>query len=899
MPLDSITKAGLFARLARPDGEGGRTTVLTPNRRLAHSLSAEFDAVQSAAGLSAWPAADILPFGSFLARVCDEARYLDDAPAMPLILEAEQELVLWEEAIRQSEAGRDLLAVAQAASLARDAWMLAHEWQFVERLASAARDDDSQAFLRWSRVYEARLRRAGCSDAARLPVLARSLLEERRVVPPECIVLAGFDVTTPRQRGLIEALERAGIAMLELQPAAASPAARRVQCLDARDEVRRAAAWARARLAENPAARIAIVVPELERQRHSLRRALRDALAPGEPAAAPFNISLGEKLSSWPIVAHALLLLALCGREIEATKIGLLVRSPFLAAAEQERDARARLDAALRRRAEPEMTLERLVELCAGESMPRAPLLEERLAALAVFRRERLFGAQSPREWAKAFGEALSAAGFPGERTLDSHEYQTLARWHELLAQFARLERVASRFGFAEALSRLDRLASASPFQPESGSAPVQVLGVLEAAGLAFDHLRVIGLSEEAWPLNPPANPFLPFALQREAGIPNASPEATLALARRLTDGWLAGAPEVLLSHPAREADRPLGPSPLIAVVAPVESGEPPLSDASWRNAIHASASLEPIKESPVPLAQGVLPGGGSGLLRDQAACAFRAFARHRLGADALEDVEPGLDARDRGTLVHRVLAAAWRQLQTKDALDVMPSTALQHFLEGIAARELERQRPERPRTLAGRYAAIEAARLARLAAAWLEHERERGPFSVVAIEEKRALDLGGLTINVRLDRVDETPEGRVVIDYKTGDTKLGSMLGPRPEEPQLPLYAAVAEPESIAAAFAQLGAGRARFVGLADREGLLPSVKTPGQSARSGAASDWPAQRAFWRDELARLAREFAEGRAEAEPKRYPGTCQYCELGALCRIREQRDTAKDDADAA
>jgi hypothetical protein len=73
-----------------------------------------------------------------------------------------------------------------------------------------------------------------------------------------------------------------------------------------------------------------------------------------------------------------------------------------------------------------------------------------------------------------------------------------------------------------------------------------------------------MGLSDETWPPGPRPNPFLPAELQRAAGIPHASATASLDLARRLTEGWLTCAGEVVLSYPQRENDCEFKPSPLI-----------------------------------------------------------------------------------------------------------------------------------------------------------------------------------------------------------------------------------------------------------------------------------------------------------------------------------------------
>ena len=65
---------------------------------------------------------------------------------------------------------------------------------------------------------------------------------------------------------------------------------------------------------------------------------------------------------------------------------------------------------------------------------------------------------------------------------------------------------------------RVKRLAAQTLFQPEAPDVPIQVLGVLESAGLEFDHLWVMGLTDEAWPIPARPNPFIPVALQRAAG---------------------------------------------------------------------------------------------------------------------------------------------------------------------------------------------------------------------------------------------------------------------------------------------------------------------------------------------------------------------------------------------
>ncbi len=887
--LLELSREELFARLAL--GRAGGTTVVTPNRRLAQTLAAEFDRRQRAAGLTVWETADVLPYGAFVQRLYDDALHAELADRLPLLLTPDQEQSLWEDVVRRSGAGDGLLAIPETAALAREAWTLAHAWGLADGLPGALAGEDAVAFAGWAREYGARTGREHLTDLARLAGVAAGVLGEPRVRKPELLVAYGFDVVAPQQAALLDALADCGVKLARCGPPRGEAQATRVVAADSRAEFRLAARWARARLEAHPDARIAIVVPDLARRKRALHRALAEVMDPGRAGGVlPFNVSLGDPLTSFPLVVHALAALALAGREAPFEQASLVIRSPFFADGETDAQSLARRDAFLRRRAEPTVTLERL-----ARALDDGGALGARFAAYAEFRKARLFTTQSPADWARAFGDALALLGFPGGRGLDSREFQTLEKWHELLARLATLERVVPRLGFDAALARVGRMAAETLFQPETPDVPVQVLGVLEAAGLSFDHVWVLGLTDETWPPPPHPNPFIPLRVQQAAGLPSATPAAALDFAQRLTGEWLAGGGELVLSHPCREGDRDLAPSPLIERIAVGELALPEYD--TWRDAIHRGGALERVSDGAAPpLGAGGPIRGGTGLLKDQAACPFRAFAARRLAARPLDAPHAGLDAMERGTLVHRVLEGVWRRLGTKRALDALLAPERAALIADAAEEAIAEARRRRPATLRGRFATIERDRLARLAAEWLDVEAARDDFTVLPTEQQRTVQVGPLALTVRLDRVDESAAGeRIVIDYKTGEPGLGSILRPRPEDPQLPLYATVAEPGAAAAAFGQVRAGGMRFVGLARADGVLPGVKTPAAAGRHGAQPDWTAQVAFWRRELENLAVEYASGRADVAPRRGLQTCRECDVQPFCRIHERLEAVADD----
>ena len=869
-----LLKCELFALLA--NGITGNVTVVTPNRRLAQTLAREFDDRQVASGLMVWETPDILPFDAFIERLYQDALYSDLAVKLPLLLTGAQELELWETAIRRSQWGEGLLAVARAAADCRKAWKLAHEWRMAGALGSYPGNDDARAFAEWAKVYAKRCDKEGNIESARLADIVAPLLNEAVLRKPKRLVAYAFDVVPPQMQDFLDACATQGVEVRGCDPDKKQTTASRLAFPSAREELEASANWARAKL-EAGAQRIGVVVPDLGQRRREVARVFARVMDPArnlpgaQRKALPFNISLGAPLSDYPLVHAGLSVLELACGEIPFEQASKLMRSPFLAGAQSEMAARAQLDARLRKHAPTRVTLGKLVALIEG-----APMLRQALESLFNTARDASGGERSPHDWARHCSALLNAAGFPGERGADSDEFQAEAKFNETLAEFAKLERVAPTMSLAQALVRLRRLCADTLFQPETPDAPIQVLGVLESAGLEFDALWVSGLTDEAWPLAASPNPFIPPALQRKAGIPEASAEATLARGKRITGGWFAVAEEVVVSHPTMEADRALLPSPLISA-APIGKPEAGTRER-YRDLIFAVRKIETVQDGQAPALTTKTPKGGTRILSDQAACPFRAFARHRLAAESLEEPVDGPDARTRGILLHTLMKELWSELKGSEGLLGDCSAAIERAAT-VAVREAGLEEP---------FAGLERKRLAKLAREWLEVERERPPFAVVAMEEKRKLAVAGLELNGRIDRMDRLEAGgHALIDYKTGRTSPVEWLGQRPDDPQLPLYALNAGEAISVVAFARLKTCEMRYMGFSDRKDLIPDVKL---------AKDWDGLMDGWKKEVEFLGAGFASGDARVDPKKQLATCRYCDLQPLCRVYERVNVLTESA---
>jgi len=908
------------------DALASGAVVATGNARLSRSLLADYERRMLAAGQTAWSTPAVLPLNAWLQDRFAEAALRSPDP-LPRLLAAEQEEQLWATIIRRD--GDMLLRADATARRARASWKLLCDWRLDPADRRFEDSENGAAFRNWAGRFRAHCRQHEQVSASDLPALLGPLIARGACALPERLLLAGFYERVPALETLAMALEQGGCGVEWLELSGETGRARRMRADDAQHEMALAAGWARGLLKANPQARIGIVVPELNACRARLDHLLRKTLAPGTLLSGapggrqPWNLSLGRSLSQEPVVATAFGLLALTQAPADTAALGVLLGSPHwalprdLSERRAELGRRALLDRRLRSIGEAEVYLRTVRYEARRENqdgLPEpwsSPTLATVLGDLTERSRE-LPARADTAAWAVAFATWLRQAGWPQGRALDSAEFQAVEAWNQLLSRFSGLADFSGKLMRGEALALLSRLAAETVFQPRSGEAPVQALGLYEANGQRFDHLWVMGLHDGVWPPAAAPDPFIPLALQRERGLPHSDPEHERIWAGQVTTQLAASAPDVIFSFPGRDGAEELACSPLIEGLEPADpTGLGDDASRRWADRIRCSTALEPLPDpGPLPLRQPQV-SGGSRVFANQAACPFRAFAEHRLGARPLDRLQVGLGPMRSGTLMHRALELLWRKLQTQQALLALGEPELQELVRLCVAEALAAQRRQNPATMAERYSDLEAARLQQRLLAWLDIERQRSPFRVVGFEEKHEFMAGGVRVNLKLDRIDALEDGSwVVLDYKTGKVTPSRWFGERPEDPQLPLYGVAAHTarsigEEAAApvaavAFAQIRPDKAAFSGVVRGDGILPGLPANRKGDLKDATDHWPQVLEDWRDVLDRLGQAFSAGTAEVDPKSGLVTCRssYCELAALCRIHEYAGLGQADADS-
>ncbi len=881
----------------------GNTTLLTVNNRLAVELRARYDRLQSESGLRVWPSADILPWNAWLTR-CYE-HLLDSGFTSADLLDANQERLLWENIVEQSSRAQNqpqLLRAAAAARQAQAAHLLIADWQLDEARLKSSGGEELSTFLEWRERFQTALSDHALISAAALLPLITAAFDEQVLNSPARLVYSGFDTLSPAQQQLFERLRQRNTEIVEHLEPLRTFERTRLTADDSDAEIRLAAQWAKQRLANEANVRIGIVSPRISEQRQDLQRIFAETLTPqhylaaGGDAQPLFNLSLGEPLDERPLVAHALLALTLLTREHALNDIGQLLRSPFLGGYASEWENRALFDAALRDDGLPRISVERLQFRLGGFDVTDyrhcADLLS-RLTKLVEFR-DQLPRRCSPNQWVGHLQALLGILGWPGEQTLDSHEYQQHERFKRVFSEFAALGKVQPSMSLTDALTQLRTLTHDTVFQPQSPATPIQILGGLEAAGMDFDAIWLLGLDDQTWPASPQPNPLLPAALQRELDMPNASASRELAFARRLTERLCHSAPLVIASHARQCGDREQRASPLIRDWPSIDASEL-VGDlrASLRDACAQHDGLLPLPDKALrrpPSEQ----RGGAALLAAQANCPFQAVARFRLAARPLAEASFNVDAAIVGNLVHDLLQRVWQQLHDSATLAQHDDASLRDLIVPLAQATLADLGRRRPDLFSPRFQAIETQRLTHLLIDWLNSERSRSqPFCVEQLERSQLVELGELRLHTRTDRIDRLADGTLaVIDYKTGrQVNNSGWFDDRVTEPQVPLYCLHSDGEVSAALLARVRRDQAgcSFVGVSRDEGFAQGVITP-QSYEE--ETDWSTLLDHWRWALANLADEIRHGRADATPS--PQACGYCPYGDLCRVQEM--LGEDDA---
>ncbi|NCN44815.1 MAG: hypothetical protein GW843_07245 [Thiomicrospira sp.] len=733
-----------------------------------------------------------------------------------------------------------LLNLDATAKKLYQAWCFFNEYASETALDSAFKTAEVSLFLSLKESYQTRLIQLKLLDPPSLQGQRLMLLAElASSVEGRAFYLHGFDEIPPFVQKWIDLLTAQGakIHVLEPNPLSVKPSQQVYRAQTPVQEAQQVANWCANTLekwlatsanasedGDNGLPRLGIVAPNIEAVQRELTWALDETLyqrfgqdLPLKVGRRPFyNVSLGQPLSHAPIVQNAL----------QTLQIGLLTHqrlsydlwSSWLTAPYTLGGAlqRQQADVTLRRLQWASFEWPKFLQTidsrfkAPDQSHPLPNQLHSVLKRQSQIKRPAKVGLET---FVEAVTDTLNAfrwgqtplQKYEQSRALSSVEKQQKEAFLKALEQFSRFYFKARKQAWSSWLSHFKRHLTATLHQPQTqGWVPIQIMGMLEAAGQSFDALWVMGLTDEAWPRMPNPNPFLPVGLQRDCQMPHSDAHRELVFAQAVTKRLALSAAEQVWSYACHSGDKALLPSPLLSEMAKAST--------DWQNycpqdyvtlASRLYQQAPPLQwllddqAPPLPL-NSIVPGG-TGVLLAQSKCPLMAFVDYRLGARRqLETVEEGMQSNHLGTLVHEVLEHFWREVKTQNRLLMLDSETLECQLSQL----LETAMLPLQNHYDGHYLSLEKQRILKLINQWLELERLRPSFAVVATEAEHQLTLGGLIFNTKIDRVDALSDAAgqlLIMDYKTGRASSNELFSDPILAPQLAVYSQAFDVDKIA----------------------------------------------------------------------------------------------------
>jgi ATP-dependent helicase/nuclease subunit B len=868
--------------------EGG--LVVASSDRAARAILADYHRRRRSEGLSAWPAPSVSAWNTF-ARTAWEARNTEGH----LLLNNAQELAIWSEIVRSEQHLPTALpaSVRRLAAMAIDAHNLICSYapRLLRDDARIGWDQDSGAFSGWLSEFNKACRKKALISTSRVPLeLISSMRDETSSRP--ALRLAGFDRILPVQRQLFDAWSE----WQAFEPEAIESQTYFHSAPDAQTELEACAYWCRRHVAADPGRRILVITQDQAQRRGDIERAFLRFTAPSQTPS--FEFSLGVPLTQIPFVRSALLLLRWLQASLSETELDWLFACD-LAASPDESSALQLSMRMLRMRylQRPRWQIDTFLN-----QAPISSTLPREWARRIISAQRNLKEqphTQSPIEWADKLPSLLSTMGWRGAVPQNSIEFQQQRRWMQAVDTAGSLGFDGRKVTWSEFLIELEHAAGEILFAPQSVDAPIQIAGPAESAGLTADAIWFLGADEESWPAVSSTHPFLPLHVQREFGMPHSSHLQDWDFSKAITARLLASAVLVHFSFASQKGDVEARPSRLISQIVGAVQAMP-------------QDLLPPTHDKPITIRaqdfttraySGAYLQGGSATLSFQSQCPFKAFATARLGAQSWDPAENGLNAKQRGQILHDVLHSIWsgHRPGIKTHRDLVAIKELPAFVRTHVKTVMESKVPEQVREqMPAMYLELEESRLIRLITEWLQFEKTRIPFTVEATEAKSSVTVAGLSMNLRLDRVDRLHNGsQLVIDYKTGTVDPKSWDLPRPQDVQLPLYKlfglaplqpslfeSYGGPASGGLVFARVRTGDTCFAGrVADAKGTInPDLNSNSTLVKRRLTA---AEELAWKTYIEALAQDFLHGRAEVNPRDYPETCERCGLQPVCRIQE------------
>jgi len=455
----------------------------------------------------------------------------------------------------------------------------------------------------------------------------------------------------------------------------------------------------------------------------------------------------------------------------------------------------------------------------------------------------------------QAYGNDLAGEGIIAE---------IAAMRHAISGRSLKLDWTEFRTWLGRALERANFAAQ------ESGQ--IQLLTLEQSNLQQYDAIVIAGITQEHFPGQKDHSPFFNDTVRYALGIPPARKSLTRRFYhfRRL----LEAAPQFLLTWHGDDDDAST-PSPWLELLQSFHQlayGEA-LHDGGLAQRLAAqkqqadAAPIEGLNAEPAPapvVPRTLLPKNiSASSYQTLINCPYQFFASYCLNLRAPDEIREALEKSDYGEHVHRILQLfhdpQGREAFTQPLNENSRDDAIKH-LEAISQRifKLDLEDNYLHRGWLQQWLTI--------VPNYIDWQIKRAhTWQVTAVEQSAKLETFDPLFDIkgRLDRIDSSPQGRSVLDYKTGKPP-GLAEIEAGEAVQLPFYALLSDPAPHRVEYLALGKDKVKTDGLLEGDELVSLAEQN-------------------RVRLKQLLLDISQG------KPLPAwgdeaTCGYCDMQGLCR---------------
>ena len=882
--VNSITQQELVA-LAQT-----KNLTITPNNRTAATLTDRVVSfILDSNNTTACVTPNIVPLSRWIAGVFSELRASNIMPFSNLSIIAETDYIsYWIRAMHFDDMNESLVNPSEWISDAISADKSLSRWEVNEYQPDS---NLTSSFKRWRKKVHSELQYKGFVTQSKAIELIIDAIKAKKLSLPQNVFLYAFDEMPPLYKTLFNTIkEYAGLD--ELKPVREKSRWLTVETEDENKQLETVARWASKVIETEPTKTICIVSPDLKQDKKAIIKSLNAVFEPQSMLpdsgsySAPYDVSLGKSLALIPIYRRALYYLGINDGIVPSEDVLNIVKDPFTTSTHKEKMQRRKFANVMRDNRGIKTSL---VQLAMRSSCPSsfATALNGFVRTLTQHPEFLL-----PSRWAQLFHNALSALGWAKGVRMNEFELAGLDKWKVALDSLSCLDIHTGEVSKSLALKILNQYCNNLLVTPQLKGSPISVMGTLEAAGLDFDYIWVLNCNDNIFPAPASLNSCLPVNLQIEKKMPHSSGEREFDFTEQLFTRYSGSCDELYTSYIKKDK---YGAKKAASILEHACGDVEPenITDNDIINYKEIAYKQFSVYEQPdeigfQKLENNIVPGGVAVLDKVQL-CPMQAITNIRLKVnDHTPNYTMGITGAERGEILHNALEFFWDELMGQrqkgqydsDNLKALDTNSLRELLNASVDSAffwLDREDIEP--------ALIEKERQMMLSKLnqWIELEKNRDTFNVIALEKTDFVNLGGLKIKIRKDREDEIIDSNnnhktLALDIKSREESISSAFSSSMPKSQLPLAALSGNIDGIA--YLNVIPHSPSISGVINSESsddmqLLSEHKYK-------APKDWDKLKDLWLKLFSKKIGEYVSGVANYTPS--VAACMYCAKKSLCR---------------